>query len=736
VAWSGLLLLIPGAVPAFGQALQQGNPSGVIRITVNLVQVDAVVTDSKGRQVTNLGPRDFEILEDGRPQKITNFSYVFTASPARGAKPAPAVPAVTPGALPAPLRPQVAQRIVLVVDDLGLSFESMYYVRRALKKFVERQMQPGDLAAILRTSRGAGVLQQFTDNKHLLDTAIERVRWDPIGRAGISAFAPMTADVSSFMNSGPSPSQIAPNPSQGGANPSHGGGTAGQGTPTPTLSSPGLRTGFNAPVHFPSADEFWQASYTVGTLGALIYIINGMRDLPSRKSLILFSDGFKLRVDADSDRRVLNTLGTLVELANRSSVVIYAIDPRGLQVLGLSALDDTSGRGAAQVRRDLAGRRQGFFNTQAGIAYLAEKTGGFLVHDTNDLNWGVQRILEDQGGYYLIGYKPSAKDFPPGKAGAQIHRLKVRVKVAGLHVRSRSQFYGVADEEARPIYHTRDEQVAAALVSPFGTAGVRVSLASQFLNREPSGPEVRAILHIDGRDLSFQNQTDGSKKIVFDAAVMTYGENGAVADAKYSTFTGALSEANFETLLKSGLDYLIEVPVKKPGAYQLRAAVRDPPTGRVGSVSQFIDVPDLRKGRLTVSGLVLNATGRGEEGPAVRRFQPGERVSYGFEVYNARLDPTTNQVQLDGLIHIFHDGDQVAALRAEPLPPKERPDPTIPTMSGWLQLSCAMPPGEYLLQATITDTLAKGRYSVASQWTDFEVAGGPSNCRTGEHSGP
>jgi VWFA-related protein len=690
MAWGSLLLLFPGAAPAFGQAPRQGNPGWVIRITVNLVQVDAVVTDSKGRQVTNLQPDDFEILEDGRPQKITNFSYVSTTSPARGAKPAPAVPAVTPGVLPAQLRPQVARRIVLVVDDLGLSFESTYYVRQALKKFVEHQMQPGDLAAILCTSRGAGVLQQFTDNKRLLDAAIERVRWYPMGRGGISAFAPMTADLNSFV----------------------------------------------APVHFTPADEFWQANFTIGTLGALIYIINGMRDLPGRKSVILFSDGFEAPLDPDSDRRVLDTLSTLVELANRSSVVIYAIDARGLQVLTLAAADATTGRGGAQVRGFLGNRRQGFFSTQAGMAYLADKTGGFLVHDTNDLNRGVQRVLDDESGYYLIGYKPSAKDFPGGKAGAKIHKLKVRVKAAGLHVRSRSQFYGVEDEEVRPVYHTRDEQVAAALASPFDTAGVRVSLASQFLNREPWGPEVRVVLHVDARDLSLQNQPDGSKNIVFDAAVMTYGENGAVADAKYYTFTNTPSEANLETVLKSGLDYLIEVPVEKPGAYQLRAAVRDPPTGRLGSVSQFINVPDLRKGRLTVSGLVLNAAGRGEEGPAVRRFQPGDGVSYGFEVYNARLEPTTNQPQLDGLIRIFQGGGQVAAIRAEPSRPEERPDPKIATMAGRIQLSCAMPPGEYLLQATITDTLAKGKYSVASQWTDFEVGSAPSNCGTGEHAGP
>ena len=740
MTWSVLLLLLPSTAPAFGQAPQQPNLGGVIRITVNLVQVDAVVTDSKGRQVTNLKPDDFEIFEDGRRQKITNFSYVSTGSPPRGGKAAPAAPSVTPRVLPSPFQLQAARRLVLVVDDLGLSFESTYYVRQALKKFVERQMQPGDIAAILCTSRGMGMLQQFTDNKHLLEAAIERVRWYPMSRAGVSAVAPMERDLSNFMNSTPNTGQGTANPSQGGGNPGQGGRNPGlggaatsQGQSTPALGNTGAETGFLAPVHSTPPDEFWKANFTIGTLGELIYIINGMRDIPGRKSVILFSDGFALPLAPDDDRRVLDTLGTLVELANRSSVVIYAIDARGLQVLALGAVDNTGGRRGAQVGQALGSRRQSFFSTQAGMAYLADRTGGFLVHDTNDLNWGVQRILEDQSGYYLIGYKPSAKDFPSGKAAARIHRLKVRVKVAGLHVRSRSQFFGVEDEEVLPVYHTQDEQVAAALASPFDTAGVRVSLASQFLNHEPGGPEVQVLLHIDARDLSFQNQPDGNKQIVFDAAIMTYGENGAIADAKYYTFTDAPSAADFESLLKSGLDYLVDVPVKKPGAYQLRAAVLDPATGHVGSVSQFIDVPDLRKGRLTVSGLVLNATGRGEEGPAVRRFQPGERVSYGFEVYNARLDPASNQTQLDGLIRLFHDGAQVAALRAQSLRPEERPDPTIPTMSGWLQLGCSMPPGEYLLQATITDKQTEGKYSVASQWSDFEVAGAPSNCDASEH---
>ena len=152
-------------------APQEDSEDDVVRITTNLVQFDTVVTDGAGRQVTDLRPEDFEVLVDGKPQDITNFAYVSTeagtVSPmpvaARGAPPPP----------PARLRPeQVRRTIALVVDDLNASFDSLVDVRRALKKFVDEQMQPRDLVAIIRTSAGMGALQQFTSDKRLLHKAL------------------------------------------------------------------------------------------------------------------------------------------------------------------------------------------------------------------------------------------------------------------------------------------------------------------------------------------------------------------------------------------------------------------------------------------------------------------------------------------------------------------------------------------------------------------------------------
>ena len=165
----------------------------VIIISTNLIQVDVTVTDKKGKIVTDLKPEDFEIFENGEKQAITNFSFVSSAPETRSA--ATPKPRKDQIGIPIPraqIRPeQVRRTIALVVDDLGLSYESIYSVKRSLKKFVDEQMQPDDLVAIIRTGSGMGALQQFTSDKNVLYAAIEKVRWNPIGRAGISAFTPI-----------------------------------------------------------------------------------------------------------------------------------------------------------------------------------------------------------------------------------------------------------------------------------------------------------------------------------------------------------------------------------------------------------------------------------------------------------------------------------------------------------------------------------------------------------------
>src|SRR6185503_1486065 len=169
----------------------------VVRITTNVVQIDAVVTKD-GKQVTDLKAEDFEIFEDKKPQKITNFSYVsnisrssenvVTTSPNKDRNAAPIAPVVVRAGDP-------HRTMAIVVDDLGIAFESIGRVRNQLRKFVEQDMRPNDLVAIIRTGGEVGALQQFTTDKRLLLRAIENLRWNISSRLGVSVLPPVGLDI-------------------------------------------------------------------------------------------------------------------------------------------------------------------------------------------------------------------------------------------------------------------------------------------------------------------------------------------------------------------------------------------------------------------------------------------------------------------------------------------------------------------------------------------------------------
>lgn len=719
----------PQTPPPQAQTVQQGqaDEDEVVRITTNLVQVDAVVTDKKGNQVTDLRPEEMEIFEDGRPQKITNFSYISTEnSTAQPVTPAAPVDKNAPPVPPVRLRPeQVRRTIALVVDDLGLSFESTYYVRQALKKFVDQQVQPGDLVAIIRTAGGMGALQQFTSDKRQLYAAIERVKWNPNGRAGVGAFAPLQGTTLA----------------QSDGNQNSGNGSA----------SDERGTNVNEDI-----DQFREDIFTVGTLGALNYVVRGMKELPGRKSILLMSDGIQIFIKDDPTRstRVLESLRRLTDLANRASVVIYTMDARGLQTLGLTAADDTSGFTPDQLETQLQNRRASFFESQNGLNYLARQTGGFPIFNSNDLSGGIKRVLDDQKGYYLIGYRPDESTFDKVTGRRKFHKFSIKLKRPGLSVRTRTGFYGITNEEAIPPRQTRFQQLVSALTSPFASGGVRLRLTSLFANDPKSGSFVRSLLHIEARDLTFTDEPDGWHKAVFDVLALTFGDNGTVVDEVNRIQTIRVRGETYKRVLENGFVYYLTLPIKKPGAYQLRTALRDTTSEKVGSASQFIDVPNINKNHLTISGIVIsgidpaakskqtNKESAGEAlapgtqanaaeeeiadtdpqaSAAVRKFRRGMILQYGYVIYNAQLDKAAGRPQLQTQMRVFRDGKEFFAGRVQPLDASGQSDLKRIASGGALQLGTDMTPGEYILQIIVTDPLAKPKYRTTTQWIDFEI---------------
>ncbi|HEY0081712.1 MAG TPA: VWA domain-containing protein, partial [Pyrinomonadaceae bacterium] len=470
---------------------------------------------------------------------------------------------------------------------------------------------------------------------------------------------------------------------------------------------------------------------------------------------ILFSNGMSMMDSRGESSLYIGILRRLVDLANRASVVFYTIDARGLVPVGPTAADNTSGSPAGtgmpagiathEIGQRLLGARSGaLFEGQSGLNYLARETGGISLVNNNDLNLGVRRALDDMRGYYLIGYRPEESSFDASTGRVRFNSLKIVVKNRPeLRVRTRTGFLSVSEEAtARLQPRTRAGQLMAAITSPFGSGSVGLRLTSLFINNDSGASVMRSMLLIDPRTLTFKQQPDGQYQTVLDIMAVTFGESGAAVDQLNRVETIRVRPESFQQFLKEGMIYDLNVPIKKPGAYQLRIAVRDTASERVGAANQYVEVPDLRRKRLTLSGLVVTsapvesmvktssaATGvKGiseaavdEANPAMRRFRTGMMLDYGLAVYNAKLDRATQRPQLTIQTRLYREGREVFAGQAQPVEPNQQSRLDRIEAAGRLQLGSELPPGEYVLQIIVTDALADKQHRHATQWIDFEI---------------
>lgn len=682
---------------------QDASDQEVVRITTNLVQVDVVVTKN-GKQVTDLKPEDFEIFEDGRRQTITNFAHVtndkrlnstvssgsLTTSPTEREGPTPSKP----------LDPrQVRRTMAIVVDDLGMSFESIARTRRALVRFINEKLAPTDLVAVIRTGGDVGALQQFTTNHTVLENAVANLKWNPCSRVGLAILQLESSN--------------------------------------------------------PRADRhFCQYSSGVSfTLRSLRFILRGMSDLPGRKSMIVISDSLPVEQQQFSlqnsglNREVrrnanLNNVETqptshvdglhrLAEMAIRSSVVIYSVASQGLQTVGPHASDEISYPPLGTRRlpdedviaRLLQTRNKALGSNIAGSGILARQTGGFLVHNTNE--FGFEDILEDQSSYYLIGYRPAATTFD-----RRFHEIKARVKRSGVTVRTRAGFYGVSEADAPERPSTIQDRVLRALASPFGASEINVRVTPLLVDDNARGPLLRLFLSFAAKELTFTEESDGSRAAKLILTTILFGDNGGIANRHDHKATLRLDRQTFQRAAREGVVYTYDLPVKDTGDFHFRLAVIDPLSSRVGAAGQFLTIPHLKDGDFALSGILLqtNLPAPATTEPptrdydvlskaALRRFRQDSSLIFGYTIYNAKADPA-RKVRLVGHTIIFRDGKRVYTSERLPLSTNDQTDLRRIAAGARLELGPQLMPGEYVLKIVVEDLAAK---RTAMQFIDFEI---------------
>ena len=716
------------------QKQQPQKPDDVVRTVTNLVQIDVVVTDKAGNQVTDLKPEEFEISEDGKKRPITNFSYVAAGPVAstQSEEVKTAVESVKPAQLK---RENVRRTIALVVDDLGLSFESLGFARKALTKFVDEQMQPNDLVAVLRTGAGMGVMQQFTSDKRQLHGAINNVRWNPLGRGGLN--------------------------------------------PGGTLNEASISADNRDSIQFTEELEETRAGqYSVGTIGAIGAIIRGMGQMPGRKSIVLISEALRLFSAQGRNNQLVDSLRRLTDEANANSVAIYTIDASGLQTYTFQASDKVAGYSyvidpqvmaasggpligfaaggglvnsaprtltradtlSAQAEQDSgaafrrlqalsAQREQQAGESHTVLSYLANRTGGTFERNRNDLSTGIDRIMQDQQGYYLIGFRPDESTI--AKDGTRrLLALNVKVKRSGTKTRFRTGYFGISDEVRAQAPRTREEQFRVALTSPFSSGDIGIQLTSLFADEPKSGSSfLRSLLHIDAKDLKFTEASDGSRTAAVEMLAVAFGDNGQIIDQSGNSQTvRAANATDYQRMLEQGLVYILNFPLKKGGPYQMRVVVRDAASQHTGSAMQFVEAPDLGNNRVALSGIVLSSADEADKasaseqdirsGPAVRQLRQGTMIDYRFLLYNAQAGGADSlQMQM----RLLRDGQPVFTGKTVSLDLSKEPNPKRMNTGGRLRLGPDLTPGNYVLHVAVRNTTDPKKPRVASQWIDFEI---------------
>src|SRR5690606_18291544 len=161
-----------------------------------------------------------------------------------------------------------------------------------------------------------------------------------------------------------------------------------------------------------------------------------------------------------------------------------------------------------------------------------------------------------------------------------------------------------------------------------------------------------------------------------------------------------------------------------PGAYQLRVVVRDSAADKVGSASQFVEIPNLKKNRLTLSGIVLNSgtpttSSSALTATALREFHRGASLDYGSVVLNARAD-SLGKTNLTSRLRIFRDGKLIFTGQPQSIAQGQQPTDSVAFM-GSINLGTKLEAGDYVMEVAVTDTLAKEKYATAVQYVEFRV---------------
>ena len=659
----------------------------LIKLSVNEVRLDVVVVDNRGRPVTDLKAADFEVFQNGARQNVVSSVYIENqsdsavqpSSPQKDARNLPPLPT-------AELKREDARRtIIFVVDDISMSFENGYHAKMALSNFVEKQMQTGDMAAVLRTGYGSSARQMFFSDKRVLLAQIDAMRMEV-------ALEPNHDDSDLFRIYNNQLSTLSY--SIRALKDMPGRKILIMITTLPTLVIRNNDFG-NSEIDFHALynEPFNRLAEDALRAGVVVNYLN--------------IGGLNRKLAKDGNREIV-LLGADASMSNYiyiGGVAIYVPPLRALQ----------------EARK---ASPQNAFNP------LPAKTGGIIIENSNFFLEGVGKDVDNlMKGYYLISYEPPANTFSSGDKEIY-NRIKVNVKRRNVTVHTRDGFYNRQESEADAAAQST-HPLQNAIFSPFLHTDLSVNMAAGYIRDAKAGYLIRSWVHLDPKDIKIAETEDGGARIDLETVCLTSDINGVIHDLVEAAYSFNIDpenkSENIAWIQKHGIRFAMMLPVKKPGSYYVRTAVQDVESEKVGSAYQFVEIPDLGKKGIALSNIFMitsdedlqwmlsNAAKGINEGlffpvfraeevrsPALRTYAFGDRLQTLAMIYNVdEKSAAGSEIEMYSIL--YKDGKEHM---------RSNPRPVIPGSAGTLEgipvsqtltMGSDLLPGDYVIQLVVTD---------------------------------
>ncbi|HUY14486.1 MAG TPA: VWA domain-containing protein [Terriglobia bacterium] len=601
-AGSGGQSTTPAATPQRSQPFPRTgfqHDGFTLRAQRNEVLVDVRVYDKKGRPVTNLRQQDFHVTEDGAQQKINSFEVenvdkLLQAEGKSGVPPVIDLSHVPAGTTVKSII-QNHRMIVLFLDLTSMQVDDLMRALNAAENFVKKQMTPADLVALVTYTSDLRVVQNFTNNRNLLEKALKDIE---MGNSN----------------------DLATAGSVGAA-----GGTDASGNTIVTQDTSEAFTPDETEFNIFNTDE---------KLAAIQSLSEMLSGIPGRKNVIQFSSGIE-QTGIENQAQLRAT----IDAANRANVSLYTVDARGLVALppgGDATSSSPSGIGI-YTNQAVSSEVNDLHNGRETLATLSTETGGRTFYDMNDFSQAFKDVQTLNTSYYLLGYTPTNS-----RSDGRFRHIRVTVDVAGVKVQARPGYY--APKNFRQFTKEDKEaqlEQAMDLESPFVELPLAVE-ASYFLRPDKKYDVVLAA-KIPGSAISFL-QKSNLHRTEFDFAWRATDSSGHIAAALRDTLPVKLESTTYQQVVSGNILYEGGF-VLPPGKYKLKAVVRENESGKLGTFEEPLDLPAVGGPNLEISSVIVSNQLQNASAAGAKKARGGKKsANQPLVIGNQAVLPSVTRV--------------------------------------------------------------------------------------------